>query len=137
MPECTRSGDSPYDPHILKDAHAQPGSPRKTACSVSRCAQHSVAKTHLIGQDGPQSRVLSYRRGIGGTIIADSGTVFQPSHNVLPVRAGLHSAHHTTEPIMKNPVSLPLAGANGVRIEILERSDTTLVIRWVEPGRCH
>lgn len=27
--------------------------------------------------------------------------------------------------------------ANGVRIEILERSDTTLVIRWVEPGRCH
>ena len=33
--------------------------------------------------------------------------------------------------------SIPLDGTNGVRIEILERSDTTLVIRWVEPGRCH
>jgi hypothetical protein len=38
---------------------------------------------------------------------------------------------------MKTIESLPLDGANGVRIEILERSDTTLVIRWVEPGRCH
>ena len=33
--------------------------------------------------------------------------------------------------------SIPLDGTNGVRIEILERSETTLVIRWVEPGRCH
>jgi hypothetical protein len=33
--------------------------------------------------------------------------------------------------------STPLDGSNGVRIEILESSDTTLVIRWVEPGRCH
>ncbi|NPT43356.1 DUF3331 domain-containing protein [Paraburkholderia sp. 1N] len=33
--------------------------------------------------------------------------------------------------------SIPLDGTHGVRIEILERSDTTLVIRWVEPGRCH
>lgn len=33
--------------------------------------------------------------------------------------------------------SFPLDGANGVHIEILERSDTTPVIRWVEPGRCH
>jgi hypothetical protein len=32
---------------------------------------------------------------------------------------------------------LPLLGANGLRIEILERSETTLVIRWIEPGRCH
>jgi hypothetical protein len=24
-----------------------------------------------------------------------------------------------------------------VRIEILEQSGTTLIIRWVEPGRCH
>ncbi len=24
-----------------------------------------------------------------------------------------------------------------VQIEILEQSDTTLIIRWVEPGRCH
>ncbi|WP_133645358.1 DUF3331 domain-containing protein [Paraburkholderia flava] len=38
---------------------------------------------------------------------------------------------------MKTRESIPLTGANGVRIEILERSDTTLVIRWVEPGRCH
>lgn len=30
-----------------------------------------------------------------------------------------------------------LIGADGVRIEILERSDTEMVIRWVEPGRCH
>ncbi|SEK06913.1 DUF3331 domain-containing protein [Paraburkholderia diazotrophica] len=32
---------------------------------------------------------------------------------------------------------LPLTGANGLRIEILEHSDTTLIIRWIEPGRCH
>jgi Domain of unknown function (DUF3331) len=24
-----------------------------------------------------------------------------------------------------------------VHVEILERSDTTLIVRWVEPGRCH
>lgn len=24
-----------------------------------------------------------------------------------------------------------------VHVEILERSDSLLVIRWVEPGRCH
>jgi len=24
-----------------------------------------------------------------------------------------------------------------VQIEILEQSDTTLIVRWVEPGRCH
>lgn len=38
---------------------------------------------------------------------------------------------------MKTTECLALDGANGVRIEILERSDTTLVIRWIEPGRCH
>ncbi|WP_174770006.1 DUF3331 domain-containing protein [Paraburkholderia hayleyella] len=38
---------------------------------------------------------------------------------------------------MTSTAFLPLNGTNGVRIEILERSDTTLVIRWVEPGRCH
>ncbi|WP_206956760.1 DUF3331 domain-containing protein [Trinickia acidisoli] len=27
--------------------------------------------------------------------------------------------------------------ASRVQIEILEQSDTTLIIRWVEPGRCH
>jgi Domain of unknown function (DUF3331) len=32
---------------------------------------------------------------------------------------------------------VPLIGANGLRIEILERSENTLVIRWVEPGKCH
>jgi hypothetical protein len=26
---------------------------------------------------------------------------------------------------------------NSVRIEILEQSENTLLIRWVEPGRCH
>jgi Domain of unknown function (DUF3331) len=41
------------------------------------------------------------------------------------------------EPTMMTLESIPLDGTNGVRIEILERSDTTLVIRWVEPGRCH
>jgi hypothetical protein len=46
-------------------------------------------------------------------------------------------AHHTTEPTMQTLASLPLSGTEGVHIEILERSDTTLVIRWVEPGRCH
>jgi len=25
----------------------------------------------------------------------------------------------------------------GVQIEILERNEDTLIIRWVEPGRCH
>ncbi|ABE34263.1 hypothetical protein Bxe_B1703 [Paraburkholderia xenovorans LB400] len=44
---------------------------------------------------------------------------------------------HNTEPTTMTLESIPLDGANGVRIEILERSDTTLVIRWVEPGRCH
>ncbi|WJF91490.1 DUF3331 domain-containing protein [Paraburkholderia bonniea] len=38
---------------------------------------------------------------------------------------------------MNANASLPLNGTDGVRIEILERSDTALVIRWVEPGRCH
>jgi hypothetical protein len=46
-------------------------------------------------------------------------------------------AHHTTEPTMQTLASLPLSGTDGVHIEILERSDTALVIRWVEPGRCH
>lgn len=38
---------------------------------------------------------------------------------------------------MKSNGSLTLDGANGVRIEVLEHTDTALVIRWVEPGRCH
>jgi len=38
---------------------------------------------------------------------------------------------------MTTKESSPISDANNVRIEILERSDTTLVIRWVEPGRCH
>lgn len=38
---------------------------------------------------------------------------------------------------MKSKGCLALDGANGVRIEVLERSDTALVIRWIEPGRCH
>jgi hypothetical protein len=38
---------------------------------------------------------------------------------------------------MKPKGCLALDGANGVRIEILERSDTALVVRWIEPGRCH
>jgi hypothetical protein len=70
-------------------------------------------------------------------IVAVWGTLFQPRHNGYPPRAGLHSALHNTEPTMMTLESIPLDGTNGVRIEILERSDTTLVIRWVEPGRCH
>jgi hypothetical protein len=31
----------------------------------------------------------------------------------------------------------PAPDTSRVHIEILERSDTTLVVRWVEPGRCH
>jgi hypothetical protein len=38
---------------------------------------------------------------------------------------------------MKKKACLSLDGANGERIEILEQTDTALVIRWVEPGRCH
>ncbi len=34
----------------------------------------------------------------------------------------------------QNPFSPP---HDDVHIEILERSDTLLVVRWVEPGRCH
>jgi hypothetical protein len=34
------------------------------------------------------------------------------------------------------PVTQPL-DADAVHVEILERSDSMLVIRWVEPGRCH
>jgi hypothetical protein len=70
-------------------------------------------------------------------IIAVWRTVFQQPHNGYPARTGLHSAHHNMEPTMMTLESIPLDGTNGVRIEILERSDTTLVIRWVEPGRCH
>ena len=57
----------------------------------------------------------------------------------MALRLAQEYIRHTTytEPTMKTIESLPLDGANGVRIEILERSDTTLVIRWVEPGRCH
>ncbi len=35
------------------------------------------------------------------------------------------------------PKKSPAADVSHVRIEILEKSDTTLVVRWVEPGRCH
>ena len=38
---------------------------------------------------------------------------------------------------MKFKGSLTLDAANGVRIEVLEHTETALVIRWVEPGRCH
>ena len=31
----------------------------------------------------------------------------------------------------------PAPDVNRVQVEILERSDTTLIVRWVEPGRCH
>ncbi|NPT43067.1 DUF3331 domain-containing protein [Paraburkholderia sp. 1N] len=31
----------------------------------------------------------------------------------------------------------PAPDMSHVHIEILERSDTTLTLRWVEPGRCH
>jgi hypothetical protein len=57
----------------------------------------------------------------------------------MALRLAQEYIRHTTytEPTMKTIESFPLDGANGVRIEILERSDTTLVIRWVEPGRCH
>jgi hypothetical protein len=57
----------------------------------------------------------------------------------MALRLAQEYIRHTTytEPTMKTIESFPLDGVNGVRIEILERSDTTLVIRWVEPGRCH
>ncbi|QBQ99952.1 DUF3331 domain-containing protein [Paraburkholderia pallida] len=38
---------------------------------------------------------------------------------------------------MRKKACLALDGANGERIEILEQTDSALVIRWVEPGRCH
>ncbi|KWE64544.1 hypothetical protein WM16_04170 [Burkholderia ubonensis] len=38
---------------------------------------------------------------------------------------------------MKSPKSLPVLDPADVHVEILERSDTLLVVRWVEPGRCH
>jgi hypothetical protein len=31
----------------------------------------------------------------------------------------------------------PALDASRVQVEILEQSETTLVVRWVEPGRCH
>jgi hypothetical protein len=57
----------------------------------------------------------------------------------MALRRAQEYIRHTTytEPTMKTIESFPLDCVNGVRIEILERSDTTLVIRWVEPGRCH
>lgn len=41
------------------------------------------------------------------------------------------------EPTMTAKACLALDGANGERIEVLEQTDGALVIRWVEPGRCH
>ncbi|MCA7946883.1 DUF3331 domain-containing protein [Burkholderia vietnamiensis] len=38
---------------------------------------------------------------------------------------------------MKAPQSMPALDPADVHVEILERSDTLLVVRWVEPGRCH
>lgn len=38
---------------------------------------------------------------------------------------------------MKASKSLPALDSTDVHVEILERSDTLLVVRWVEPGRCH
>ncbi|WP_118180195.1 DUF3331 domain-containing protein [Paraburkholderia phosphatilytica] len=38
---------------------------------------------------------------------------------------------------MKTRESIPLQGTNGASIQILEQSETILIIRWVEPGRCH
>jgi Domain of unknown function (DUF3331) len=38
---------------------------------------------------------------------------------------------------MKASKSLPALDPADVHVEILERSDTLLVVRWVEPGRCH
>jgi len=35
------------------------------------------------------------------------------------------------------PSKSPLQDTSRVHVEILERFDTTLIIRWVEPGRCH
>ncbi|WP_246793976.1 DUF3331 domain-containing protein [Burkholderia perseverans] len=38
---------------------------------------------------------------------------------------------------MKSSKSMPALDSDDVHVEILERSDTLLVVRWVEPGRCH
>ncbi|GAB7539151.1 DUF3331 domain-containing protein [Burkholderia sp. 22PA0099] len=38
---------------------------------------------------------------------------------------------------MKSSKSIPLRDPADVHVEILEQSDTLLVVRWVEPGRCH
>jgi len=38
---------------------------------------------------------------------------------------------------MKASKSLPALDPADVHVEILEQSDTLLVVRWVEPGRCH
>ncbi|WP_186020718.1 DUF3331 domain-containing protein [Burkholderia gladioli] len=38
---------------------------------------------------------------------------------------------------MKSSQSRPVLDASDVHVEILEQSDTLLVVRWVEPGRCH
>ncbi|WP_323123656.1 DUF3331 domain-containing protein [Burkholderia alba] len=38
---------------------------------------------------------------------------------------------------MKTSKSSPEHDAVDVNVEILERSDTLLLVRWVEPGRCH
>lgn len=38
---------------------------------------------------------------------------------------------------MNSSKSLPVLDSDDVHVEILERSETLLVVRWVEPGRCH
>jgi hypothetical protein len=121
--------------HLKGSASALIGGQIRHATNNTALQKSSLLSIRYSASPAKPRRFVSSSKS--SFIVADWRTLFQPAHNGTPGGAGLHSAHHITEPTMKTLESIPLDGANGVRIEILERSDTTLVIRWVEPGRCH
>jgi len=86
----------------------------------------------------PQTRIPSLPCTKTCALLPALEQCFNGDRMALLVAQDYISAHPTsTEPTMKSKQYLALDGADGVRIQILERSETALVIRWIDPGRCH
>jgi hypothetical protein len=123
--------------HILKEAAAPSVSPPSHVALRSTLRCKNPLYIGIARCPTPQTHVFSFHQQSQASLLLFGEQCF----NWRTMALGLAQEYirHTTytEPTMKTIESLPLDGANGVRIEILERSDTTLVIRWVEPGRCH
>jgi hypothetical protein len=122
--------------HILKEAPAPfAGRTLVSLRTTLRCKNPPYRKFNLTrAREGPSFRDSA---NVKFHCCYLKNSVSTATQWLSDARGTTFGTPHNTEPTTMTLESIPLDGTNGVRIEILERSDTTLVIRWVEPGKCH